>query len=109
MAESGDNKALAGELAQRCLPLLAPMSWPQRLKALMEMHDQLREDIKDFAVFCEVFPRFVETLVERLGEGPIECFEQAQIYANSGRSSHRDAAGAWIDVYYDARKKPSVR
>lgn len=107
MADSVDSTALADELARRCLPLLATMSWPERLKALMEMHDQLREDIKDFPVFGEVFPRFVETLIVRLGDGPIECFEQAQIFANSGRAEHRAAAGAWIDVYYAARKTPA--
>lgn len=90
------STALARELVDRCADLLLDKSWPERLRALMEMHDQLRDDIEDFAVFCEVFPLFIQALIERLGISEIECLEQAHIYANSADEAHRQAAGAWM-------------
>lgn len=91
---------LVPELVERCYGLLAKASWPERLAALMEMHDQLRDEIQDFQLFCDVFPRFVERLVERFGDAEVTCFEQAQIMANSASKQHRDAAGAWIARHY---------
>jgi hypothetical protein len=87
---------LAVELADRCADLLAGKSWPDRLSALMELHDQLRDDIEDFEMFCEVFPLFIGHLISRLGEEPISSQEQAHIYANSAVAVHRQAAGAWM-------------
>lgn len=94
------NPDLAAELVERCYRLLAGKSWPERLEALMQMHDQLRDDIQDFQLFCEVFPRFVEQLVVRFGVTDVSSFEQAQLMANSASKAHRDAAGAWIDGHY---------
>ena len=89
-------QALAAELVERCYPPLTPKPWPDRLAALMEVHDQLRDDVPDFAVFCEFFPLFIEKLIDRFGDAAVGCFEQAQIYANSARPGHREAAGEWL-------------
>jgi hypothetical protein len=94
---------LAAELVDRCFGLLAPMDWAGRLAALMELHDQLRDEFEDFQEFCEVFPRFIEGLIDRLGGGPVTSFEQAQIMANSANKLHRDAAGAWLAQHYARR------
>lgn len=91
---------LASELVDRCYGLLAPMGWPARLSALMELHDQLRDEFVDFQEFCDVFPRFIEQLVDRLDGAAVTCFEQAQIMANSANKLHRDAAGAWLARHY---------
>lgn len=97
-AASGDTppELLADEWANRCLGPLRALSWPDRLVALKEMHDQLRDDFRDFTVFCEVFPQFVRILVERLGNEPVNCLDQAHIYANSADPDHRAMAGAWL-------------
>jgi hypothetical protein len=91
---------LATELVDRCYGLLAPMGWPARLSALMELHDQLRDEFVDFQEFCDVFPRFIEQLVDRLGSTEVTCFEQAQVMANSANKLHRDAAGEWLARHY---------
>lgn len=90
---------LAAELADRFINLLADKDWSQRLEVLMELHDQLRDDIEDFATFCEVFPMFVGKVIEQLGGGPIKSLAQAHIYANSGVASHRQAAGDWFRAH----------
>ncbi len=92
--------ALAAELVDRCFALLAPKDWAGRLAALMELHDQLRDEFENFQEFCEVFPRFIEGLVDRLGDSTVTCFEQAQIMANSANKAHRDAAGDWLARHY---------
>lgn len=92
---------LTAELVERCADLLVTKNWPERLSALMQMHDQLRDDINDLAAFGEIFPKFVEGVIMRLGAPVISTFEQAQIYANSANKSHRDAAGLWIGRHYD--------
>lgn len=92
---------LTSELVERCADLLVTKNWPERLSALMQMHDQLRDDINDLAAFGEVFPKFVEGVIVRLGAPAISSLEQAQIYANSASKSHRDAAGAWIGRHYE--------
>ncbi len=91
---------LTAELVERCYRLLAGKSWDERLQALMQMHDQLRDDIQDFQLFCDIFPRFVEQLVDRFGVTEVKSFEQAQVMANSASRAHRDAAGAWIEGHY---------
>jgi hypothetical protein len=92
---------LTAELVERCVDLLATKDWPERMSALMQMHDQLRDDINDLASFGEVFPKFVEGVIVRLGAPAIASLEQAQIYANSADKAHRDAAGLWIGRHYD--------
>lgn len=95
----GDQSApdrLAEELVDRCIELLRPRDWAGRLDALMQMHDQVREDFEDFDLFCNVFPIFIARLIHRLGVQPIESLPQAHIYANSALQEHRDAAGAWL-------------
>jgi hypothetical protein len=92
---------LTSELVERCADLLVTKNWPERLSALMQMHDQLRDDINDLAAFGEVFPKFVEGVIVRLGAPAISSLEQAQIYANSASKTHRDAAGAWIGRHYE--------
>src|SRR5262249_29128539 len=53
----GDGRAfvstndLTSELVERCADLLVTKTWPERLSALMQMHDQLRDDINDLAAF----------------------------------------------------------
>ncbi|MEQ9641990.1 MAG: hypothetical protein RIM84_18350 [Alphaproteobacteria bacterium] len=87
---------LAAELAERFINVLAEKSWAERLDVLMELHDQLRDDIENFAMFCEVFPMFIGKLVEQLGGGVINSQEQAHVYANSAVAGHRQAAGDWF-------------
>jgi hypothetical protein len=110
-------QSLAAELAERCYPPLRRKPWPDRLAALGEMHDQLRRDLPDGAVFRATFPLFVALLVDRFGNPPIgqqrdarehDAREhdgwraQAGIYANSARPEHRRAAAA-------ARDRPLAR
>lgn len=96
------DPSLVPELLERCMPLLEHRDWPGRLIALMQMHDQLRDDVRDFSLFCTIFPLFIERVIERLGDGPIVALEQAQIYANSARKRHRDLAGQWLERHYAA-------
>ncbi len=98
-------QALATDLVGRCYGPLANIPWPDRLRALMELHDQLRDDIEDFAFFCEAFPLFIEQLIDRFDDQAIESFDQAQIYANSARQSHRDAAGQWLRDHANQRSQ----
>ena len=92
-------QSLAAELAERCYPPLRHKPWPDRLAALGEMHDQLRRDLPDGAVFRATFPLFVALLVDRFGNPPIARERegwraQAGIYANSARPEHRRRAAA---------------
>ncbi len=90
-------QSLAAELAERCYPPLRHKPWPDRLTALGEMHDQLRRDLPDDAVFRATFPLFVALLVDRFGNPPIAHRAQAGIYANSARPEHRRAAAVALD------------
>ncbi len=99
-------QVLAAELAERCYPPLRHKPWPDRLAALGEMHDQLRDDMPDDmpggAAFRATFPLFVALLIDRFGNPPIaqqhdEWRAQAGIYANSARPAHRRAAAAALD------------
>lgn len=96
-------ESLASELAERVFTPLQDNSWPERLKALMELHDQLCDDIEDFAFFCETFPLFIEKLIDRFGGVEINESDQAQIYATSARAAHREAAGAWLRAHANQR------
>ncbi len=90
---------LAAELANRFINVLAERSWAERLDVLMELHDQLRDDIEDFAMFCEVFPMFIGKVIEHFGSEIIKTQEQAHIYANSAVAGHRQAAGDWFRAH----------
>ncbi len=90
-------QSLAAELARRCYPPLRHKSWPDRLAALGEMHDQVRDDMPDDDAFRATFPLFVALLIDRFGNPPIEHRAQAGIYANSARPDHRRAARAALD------------
>ncbi len=95
-------QSLATELARRCYPPLRHKSWPDRLEALGEMHDQVRDDMPDDDAFRATFPLFVALLIDRFGNPPIaqqgdEWRAQAGIYANSARPDHRRAARAVLD------------
>ena len=100
-------QSLAAELAERCYPPLRHKPWPDRLAALGEMHDQLRDDLPDGAAFRATFRLFVALVVDRFGNPPIaqerDARErdgwraQAGIYANSARPEHRRAAAAALD------------
>jgi len=74
------------------------MDWTGRMDALMQLHDQLRDDFTDFEVFCDVFPKFVEQTIEQLGAADVEDLSQAHIYANSADIDHRTAAGDWLAI-----------
>ncbi len=87
---------LAAQWAEHCIELLRPMDWPGRMDALMQLHDQLRNDFANFEVFCQVFPIVIAQTIERLGQPPVEDLNQAHIYANSSETSHREAAGDWL-------------
>lgn len=96
-------ESLAVELVDRVYAPLQENSWTERLKALMELHDQLRDDIEDFAFFCETFPLFIEKLIDRFGGAEVADGDQAQIYATSARPAHREAAGAWLRAHANQR------
>jgi hypothetical protein len=87
---------LAIELADRWLAAIEAAHWSQRLTLLNEIHDHLREEIPDFERFCEVFPRFIAALIERLADPVIRSADQAHVFANSAESAHRQAAAAWF-------------
>jgi hypothetical protein len=95
-ANGSGHSTLVDELAARWTPILRPMSWPQRLDALNEIHDHLTEEFSTMEELCEIFPDFVAALIERLGGHDIECVEQAHIYANSIDPEHRVKAGTWL-------------
>lgn len=87
---------LAMELAKRYHRLLQHRSWAERFVNIMQLQEQLQDDIHDHGLFCETFPLFICLLIERFGEKDITCLEQAQIYANSSDSGHRQMAGLWL-------------
>jgi hypothetical protein len=101
-----DTIQLTTELVSRLGKMLRPKTWPERFAALVEMHDQLIDDIEDYGVFCDIFPKVIEGVVKELGGGKIASLEQAQIYSNSANPGHRDSAGTWIAQHYRANRSP---
>jgi hypothetical protein len=87
---------LAVELADRWLEPTRATSWAGRLSLLNEIHDHLREEIPDFDHFCDVFPRFIAALIERLADPVITSADQAHVFANSADPNHRQAAAVWF-------------
>ena len=94
---------LAVELADRWLAAIQDVGWPQRLALLNEIHDHLREEIPEFERFCEVFPRFIAELIDRLADSVIRSADQAHVFANSADPGHRQAAAAWFREQRDRR------
>lgn len=87
---------LAAELAERWGDDLEAHPWPERLRLLSEIHEQLLADLSDFALYSEVSPRFIAGLIAGWGAGQIAALEQAQIYANSADEGHRALAATWL-------------
>lgn len=87
---------LAIELADRWLEPTKAVSWPGRLSLLNEIHDHLREEIPEFDRFCDVFPRFIAALIDRLEDSHITSADQAHVFANSANPEHRQAAATWF-------------
>lgn len=90
------SEDLAMELARRWKAAFEFRSWPQRLELLHQIHEQLREDLHDFEMYCAVSPLLVRELIDYLSSGPIESLAQAQVYANSIDLEHRRAAKEWF-------------
>lgn len=90
-------------LATLWLPKLAKLSWAERLAMLDRIHEQVQDEYKDLTLYCEVFPIFVSQIVDALGNGPVTSREQAHIYANSAKESHRRAAGQWLAKFDKTR------
>ena len=89
-------EALATELAARWISAFEPRSWVERLHLLHEVHEQLKEDLRDFEVYCMVSPLLVRELIDLLSGGPVASLAQAHVYANSSDPDHRRAAGDWF-------------
>jgi uroporphyrinogen-III synthase len=87
---------LATELAARWKSVFEPQSWSERLELLHQAHEQLKEDLRDFEIYCAVSPLLVRELIELLSGGPVKSLAQAHIYANSSDAEHRRAAGEWF-------------
>ena len=91
---------LAVELAARVKSAFEPRTWAERLDLLHELHDQLREDLRDFEMYCAVSPLVVCELINLLSGGAVESLAQAHVYANSSDAEHRRAAGEWLAAFY---------
>jgi hypothetical protein len=89
-------ESLTDELLLRWAALFESRSWSGRLELLSEMHEQLRDDIRDFEAYSAVSRVFIRKLIDRLEGGAISCAPQAHIYANSDDERHRQAAGDWL-------------
>lgn len=87
---------LAIELADRWLEPTRATNWAGRLALLNEIHDHLRDEIPEFDRFCDVFPRFIAALIDRLADPEIRSADQAHVFANSANAEHRQAAAAWF-------------
>ena len=98
--------SLVAELVSRWLPLFAAEDWPERLKLLHQMHEQLQEDLGQMELYSAVSPALIHELLEQLAAGPITCTAQAHIYANSDDERHRRMAGEWLDLH-QSRATPS--
>ena len=99
-----DTDRLAEELVDRWSAALARRDWPERLQLLSDIHEKLREDVDSIETYADLSPRFIASLVDRLGDIEVTCAEQAHVYANSGRSDHREAAGR----YFRAAEMPML-
>jgi hypothetical protein len=88
--------ALADELANRWISAFRPKSWVERLDLLHQIHEQLKEDLHDFEMYCAVSPLLVRELVDLLAGGPVASLAQAHVYANSADPEHRRAASDWF-------------
>ena len=89
-------EALAAELANRWISAFRPKTWVGRLDLLHQVHEQLKEDLRDFEMYCAVSPLLVRNLIDLLSDGPVASLAQAHVYANSGDPEHRRAAGDWF-------------
>jgi hypothetical protein len=87
---------LAAELAGRWKTAFELRSWAERLHLLHEVHEQLREDLRDFEMYCAVSPLFVRELIDHVSGGPVQSLAQAHVYANSSDTGHRQAAREWL-------------
>jgi hypothetical protein len=90
-------KTLAEELARRWTRDFAARDWPERLRLLNEVHEQLLEDLGDLDLYSAVSPAFIRKLIENLPADPVASVAQAHIFANSGNEEHRRAAGEWLE------------
>jgi len=87
---------LATELATRWKSAFEPKSWAERLDLLHQVHEQLKEDLHNFEMYCAVSPLLVRELIVLLSGGAVVSLEQAHVYANSSDAEHRRAAGDWF-------------
>ena len=90
------NHELATELADRWVKQLDHKDWNERLNLVTDLYEYLRESIKEFSDFCEIYPDTIAGIIERLNVPEVTCVEQAHLYANSGDAAHRDAARKWF-------------
>ena len=91
-----DADRLAEELVNRWSTALARRNWSERLQLLSDFHEKLKEDVDSIEAYADLSTRFIASLVDRLGDQEVTCAEQAHVYANSGRSAHREAAGRYF-------------
>ena len=89
-------EAIAAELAARWKSAFEPKSWTERLDLLHQVHEQLKEDLRDIELYCAVSPLLVREVIDLLSGGPVASLAQAHVYANSGDPEHRRAAGEWL-------------
>jgi hypothetical protein len=87
---------LAKELAVLWKSSFEPKSWAERLHLLHQVHEQLKEDLRDFEMYCAVSPLLVRELIALLSGGPVGSLAQAHVYANSSDAEHRRAAREWF-------------
>lgn len=93
---------LSDELVNRWSARFLQETWPARLELLQQVHDQLKDDLKDMALYCAISPVLVQKFIERLPAEPIASVPQAQIYANSASDEHRRLAGQWLRAHQGA-------
>jgi len=91
-------EALAAELAARWISAFEHKSWTERLDLLHQVHEQLKEDLRDIELYCAVSPLLVRELIDLLSGAPVASLAQAHVYANSSDPEHRRAAGDWFAV-----------
>jgi hypothetical protein len=96
MSASRTVEELSEELAGRWTVFFAPKDWPDRLRLLQELLEQLQEDLGDLDLYCSISSALIRKLIEGLAPGPVETVAQAHIYANSDSEQHRRAACEWL-------------
>jgi len=96
MSSTPAAETLAEELAERWTSFFIPKGWPERLHLLHQVHEQLREDLADIELYCDVSSAFIRKLIDRLSAGSVESTAQAHIYANSDSEEHRRVAGDFL-------------